>query len=30
LSGLVLLGLLALTLGFEVFRRAKQVFLDYA
>jgi lipopolysaccharide transport system permease protein len=28
--GVVLLGLLALTLGFEVFRRAKQVFLDYA
>ncbi len=30
LTGLPLLGLLALTLGFAVFRRAKQVFLDYA
>jgi lipopolysaccharide transport system permease protein len=28
--GVVLLGVFALTLGFEVFRRAKQVFLDYA
>jgi lipopolysaccharide transport system permease protein len=28
--GVVLLSLFALTLGFEVFRRAKQVFLDYA
>ncbi|HUH83607.1 MAG TPA: ABC transporter permease [Stellaceae bacterium] len=29
-TGLLVLGLLALTLGFEVFRRAKQVFFDYA
>jgi lipopolysaccharide transport system permease protein len=28
--GVVLLGFLGLTIGFEVFRRAKQVFLDYA